>query len=127
MKAPVILLFTNDPFVGRVVEDAVLETRHGLRRICTSHDAFQTLQEGIDDADLAIVDLDPGMHGTALLEAMADRLPVIVITSLEENYLQPIASRRGARACLAKPFSAERLAKVIETLLQPSTATAKPS
>lgn len=122
MKAPVILLFTNDPSVCQAAQDAVFGSRHGLRLNRSSQDAFRSLREGTDDVDLVIIDLDPGMHGAALLEATADRLPVLVLTSLEEHFMQPLAKRHGALACLAKPFTAERLAEMIAELLRPRRA-----
>ena len=123
MKPHVILLLSTDPFVERIAREAVPATRHGLRVIQSSQEAFQQLREGISDVDLAIIDLDPGMHGSALLEAASERLPIIVLTSLEENYMDPIATRRGAVACLSKPFTTERLLSEINHALQPTAPT----
>lgn len=120
MNPQVVLLLSTDPFVERVARAAVPATRHGLRVIQSTQEAFRQLHEGCADVDLAIIDLDPGMHGAALLEAAGDRLPVIVITSLEENYMHPVAVRHGAVACLAKPFAAERLEEAIAQALKPA-------
>jgi DNA-binding NtrC family response regulator len=124
MNSSVILLLSTDPFVERAAREAVPATRHVLRVIQSSQEAFLQLKEGCDDIDLAIIDLDPGMHATAFLEAAGDRLPMIVLTSLEENYMRPIAARHGAVACLAKPFTAERLEKEIARILRDSSAAA---
>jgi DNA-binding NtrC family response regulator len=124
MKPQVILLLSSDPLVERIAREAVPATRHGLRVVQSSPEAFQHLCEGYADVDLALVDLDPGMHGAALLEAASERLPVIVLTSLEKNYMQPIATQRGAIACLAKPFTAEQLARAIEQALKHATTSA---
>lgn len=120
MKPPVILLISNDPSVEDLVGEAVLATRHGLRLRHTSTEAFQQLKEGCDDIDLAIIDLDPGVHGQALLEAVGDRLPVLVLSSLEEAYVHPLSQRHGARGCLTKPFTAEQLRAAIEHVLHDS-------
>lgn len=122
MNPHIILLLSTDPFVERVAREAVPATRHGLRVMQSSQEAFRQLHEGIPEVDLAIIDLDPGMHGSALLEAAGDRLPIIVVTSLEENYMHPVAARHGAIACLAKPFTAERLQKEIAQILQATAA-----
>ena len=61
---------------------------------------------------LVIVDVDPGAHGLALLEAIsgcADRPQIVVITALEETYMTPIARKHGASACLGKPITLQRL------------------
>ena len=117
MKPHVILLLSTDPFVERVAREAVLATRHGLRVKQSTAEAFRELAEGCADVDVAVIDLDPGMHGAALLEAAGDLLPVVVLTSLEENYMEPLAKRHGALACLSKPLSAVRLQEAIETVL----------
>lgn len=117
MKPAIILLLTTDAESERVARDAVTATRHGLRPVHSAPEAFRLLDGNCDDVDLAIIDLDPGMHGTALLEATGDRFPVIVLTSLEENYMQPVASRHGARECLTKPFQEEQLQAAIERVL----------
>ena len=118
MSPRVILLVCADPSVETLVREAAPATRHGLRVVQSSPEAFRQLREGCADVDLAIIDLDPGVHGSAILEAAGDRLPVLVLTSLEESYMQPIAARHGAVACLAKPFTAERLAKEITHILR---------
>ena len=62
--------------------------------------------------DLVIVDVDPGAHGLALLEAIsgcADRPPIVVITALEETYMKPISVEHGASACLGKPITIQKL------------------
>ena len=62
--------------------------------------------------DLIIIDVDPGAHGLALLEAIsgcAAKPQVVVITALEETYMIPIAAKHGAAACLGKPITLHRL------------------
>jgi DNA-binding response OmpR family regulator len=120
MKPSVILLLSNDPAVERLAREAATATRHGLRVVQNTPLAFQELKV-CDDVALAIIDLDPGMHGTALLEAVNERLPAIVLTSLEENYMTPIARRHGARECLTKPFSAAQLQAALERVLRNPT------
>ena len=116
MKPTIVLLLSADPAVERAAWEAVTATRHGLRSIHSAPAAFRALQES-DDVDAAVIDLDPGIHGTALLEAAGDRLPVIALTSLEREYMLPVASRHGARECLTKPFQAEELKTALERVL----------
>jgi len=117
MKPAVVLLLSTDPYAERMARGAVTATRHGLRVIQSTPAAFRELQAGCDDVDVAIIDLDPGMHGAALLEAVGDRLPVIVLTSLEGDYMSPVASRHGARECLTKPFPEGQLQAALERVL----------
>ena len=110
MKPPVVLLVSNDPAVASAVR--------------SSQAAFRQLQAAVSDFDLAIIDLDPGVHGSALLEAIGDRLPTLAVTSLEENYMDPITRRHGAFACLAKPFTADRLAELVNRALREGVTAA---
>jgi len=75
--------------------------------------------------DSLVVDLDPGSRGMALLAALCalwHRLPVIVVTALEENHVKPMVLRHGAVACLGKPLSIERLRRVIDRFVRPENA-----
>ena len=117
MKPAIILLMTADPTVERVACEAVTALRHGLRTARSAAEGFRDLETAREDVDVVIVDLDPGMHGTALLEAADVHFPVIVLTSLEANYMTPVASRHGARECLTKPFQAEELQAALKRVL----------
>jgi DNA-binding response OmpR family regulator len=64
----------------------------------TSREAFEILKREIRRLDIVIVDVDPGAHGLALLEAIsgcAERPPIIVVTALEETYMKPITAEHG--------------------------------
>ena len=112
MKTNLILLVDADADSLRLVLEAAARTGHGVRLAKTSRDAFAVLQKGLHDLDVVIVDVDPGAHGLALLEAVsacAERPPMVVVTALEETYMQSIAKEHGAAACLGKPITIERL------------------
>jgi nucleotide-binding universal stress UspA family protein len=93
----------------------------------TSREAFPLLTQHIHDLSALIVDVDPGAHGIALLEAIdgcAERPPMLVLTSLEEAYMQPIAEKHGALFCLAKPLSVTKVRSTLEnTLLRRHTTS----
>jgi DNA-binding response OmpR family regulator len=78
----------------------------------TSCDLFQLIQAGAGDVAVIVLDVDPGVHGMAVLEALeawGPAPPVIVISSLEEANLKPVALAHGAKECFGKPVSTERL------------------
>ena len=83
----------------------------------TSRDAFRILGDQMQRLEVVVVDVDPGAHGLALLEAIsscADRPPIVVITALEETYMEPIALKHGAAACLGKPITVQRLISTLK-------------
>jgi DNA-binding NtrC family response regulator len=114
---------TNTFYIGKksssmnsVVREAVKRTGHVLETLTNSREAFRLLQTRLHDIDLIFIDVDPGLHAMAILEALAgsENPPrVIVITGFEESDMTPIAHRHGATACIAKPFTAAELASLI--------------
>ena len=122
MKEKVILLVDADADCAGIVLEAGARTGHGVRLSRDSREAFGFLNREFDRIDSLVVDVDPGSHGMALLAALGAlrrRLPVIVLTALEESHMEPVAARHGAVACLGKPFSIERLRAVIDRFVRP--------
>jgi DNA-binding NtrC family response regulator len=117
MKKKIILLVDADADLAGAVLEVASQTGHGVRLAKTSRDAFKMLKNEIDDIEIAIIDVEPGAHGLALLEAISgreERPPVVVLTALEETYMEPIAERHGAAACMGKPVSVEKLKSTID-------------
>ena len=112
MKKHSILLIDADGDSEAIVSEAATLAGREVLMVKTSRDAFRILGDQIQRLDVVIVDVDPGAHGLALLEAIsscADRPPIVVITALEETYMEPIARKHGAAACLGKPIALHRL------------------
>jgi DNA-binding NtrC family response regulator len=130
MKENLILLVDADAdSVGDILE-AAAHTGHAVRLVKTSRDAFKILKDAIDQVEVAIVDVDPGAHGLALLEAITGREKrpaVIVLTALEETYMRPIAAQHGAAACLSKPISVEKLKSIVNQLPRVAARKRTPS
>ena len=89
-----------------------------MLKVTNAKSAFELLRSGLPEIDLVIIDVDPGIHSMAVLEALTARAsspPVIAVTGLEQFEMAPIARRHGAAACIAKPFTAaEFLARIEE-------------
>jgi DNA-binding NtrC family response regulator len=130
MRENLILLVDADAdSVGDVLE-AAAHTGHAVRLVKTSRDAFKILHDAIDQIEVAIVDVDPGAHGLALLEAITgreERPAVIVLTALEETYMKPIAAQHGAAACLSKPISVAQLKSTVNQLPRVAARKRTPS
>ena len=112
MTKNIILLVDADGDCEEAVALAAAKTKHDLRWVKTSREAFTILSRQIRQLAAVIVDVDPGAHGLALLEAIsscAERPPMLVLTALEESYMEHIAKRHGAVACLGKPIGMAKL------------------
>lgn len=114
-----ILLVDDDAGV-RFALTEVLRDR-GYRVICaTSGAQALTLLAGVD---VVVTDLTmPGMDGLELVSrilARAPGLPVILLTAHGSEQLVRIASSRGARGCLSKPFDIDDVARAIEHARMP--------
>ena len=123
MKGNTLLLVDFDGDAEPVVSEAAKRTGGAVLVAKTSRDAFRILGDQMQRLDLVIVDVDPGAHGLALLEAIsgcADRPPIVVITALEETYMKPISMKHGAAACLGKPITVQRLCSSLNDVSQRS-------
>jgi DNA-binding response OmpR family regulator len=112
MKENTVLLVDADGDSETIVSEAANRTGRDVLVAKTSRDAFRILGDQMQRLDLVIVDVDPGAHGLALLEAIsgcADRPQIVVITALEETYMKPISMKHGAAACLGKPMGIAKL------------------
>jgi CheY-like chemotaxis protein len=114
MKRRIVLLIDADADTATSVLEAASLTNLDVRFARTSRDLFPLIQAGLDDVAVIVLDVDPGVHNLAVLEtldAWGPAPPVIVISSLEESQLRPVA--HGAKECLGKPVSDERLRMAI--------------
>ena len=122
MKEKIVLLLDADADCAGTVLEAGARTGHGVRLSRDGPQAFAFLNREFDCIDSLVVDVDPGSDGTALLAtlcALWHRLPVIVLTAaVEESHMKPVVLRYGAVACLGKPFSVERLTRVIDRFVR---------
>ena len=127
MKRNVVLLIDADADTASSLLEAASVANLDVRFARTSRDLFQLIQTGLDDVAVVVLDIDPGVHGMAVLEALdawAPAPPVIVISSLEEAHLEPVALAHGAQECFGKPVSIERLKTAIAKLARPPEARA---
>ena len=107
-----LLLIDADADCEELMSQAASHTDYTVLLAKTSREAFEILEEKLGRLDLIVVDVDPGAHSLALLEAIsacADHPPIIVVTALEEIYMSPIAAEHGAVRCLGKPLGLPRL------------------
>ena len=121
MKREILLVANGDAASNATIAEAVKQSGHLLRKISSCRQAFEILSCGLNGVDAVIIDLDPGVHSMAVLEAIGSSAaapPVIAITSRKETEIAPIAFRRGATDCIGKPFSVRRLLAVINAVSQ---------
>jgi DNA-binding response OmpR family regulator len=120
MEREILLVANGDADSNAIVEAVAKQIGRRLRKVSSTWQAVDILATDMSDVDVAIIDLDPGLHSLAILEAIGGHPvapPVIVLTSLEESDVTPIASRHGAVVCLTKPFQHPHLSKALELCL----------
>lgn len=116
MKEKMLLLVDADGDCAGLVQEAAARTGHSVRLCRGSREAFAILKADLNQVAGVIVDLDPGAHSLALLEALSsrERRPqVLALTGWEELHMKPVAALHGAIACLGKPLAIERLRAAI--------------
>lgn len=118
MKANALLISQKASDSDGTIAQAVSRAGFALLQATDAKSAFELLRHGLPEIDLVIIDVDPGIHSMAVLEAITSLKaapPVIVVTGLEQSEMEPIARGHGAAACLGKPFTtAEILARIDE-------------
>lgn len=112
-----VLLAEDDEDIGRVVEQKLSNAAIPVTWKKNGPDAWNAVQ--IEKPALAILDVDlPGMSGLDVLSRIKSTPEtrgtlVVVITALGHDAYVGEALRRGASACLVKPFRpADLLARV---------------
>ena len=125
MKENVLLIADADSDCIEIAVTGAQQSGHAVLRAHSAPEAIKILDVGVSNVNAIVIDVGPGMHGMAVLEAiggMNEHPPVVVLTDLEETYMRPIVVSHGAAACISKPFTAERLASAIARI----TGTSQP-
>ncbi|NAZ77903.1 response regulator [Kineococcus sp. T13] len=120
----------SGPVRVAVVDDQTL-VRQGILRLLALSDAVRVVGEGEDgdqalelvargDVDVLLLDLRmPRRDGIATLEALRERgevVPVLVLTTFDDDELVLAALRAGARGYLLKDVTLEQVLSAIRTL-----------
>ena len=125
MKRSVVLVLDADADTARAVASAATTRNCDLRFVQTSKEFFRFCREDFENVIAIILEIDPGMHGMAILEASdvcENTPPIVVVSALEEHCLGPVVQRHGAIACLGKPLSFTQLGRALDQAVERATA-----
>ena len=125
MKRNVVLVLDADADTARAVASAATTRNCDLRFVQTSKEFFHFCREDFENVIAIILEVDPGMHGMAILEASdvcENTPPIVVVSALEEQCLGPVVQRHGAIACLGKPLSFTQLGRALDQAVERATA-----
>jgi DNA-binding NtrC family response regulator len=102
----------------------------GKAKAHPKENTFDILSLGLDDINLAIVDLRADTQSLAIVEALTHTKPappVIALVDGRDAEAMPELHRHGAAACLRKPFCADELARLIELVCRSNSHEDLPS
>jgi FixJ family two-component response regulator len=125
MKRSVVLVLDAYADTARAVASAATTRNCDLRFVQTSKEFFHFCREDFENVIAIILEIDPGMHGMAILEASdvcENTPPIVVVSALEEHCLGPVVQRHGAIACLGKPLSFTQLGRALDQAVERATA-----
>ena len=117
MSAPLILLLSSDPAAEAAIRSAVTSGGREIRQLGSDYGAMAVIHEVLREAALALVDLDPGLHGYELCRAAAHHMPVIAFTGDADTGVEEKAREHGACGCLRKPLDVEQVRVLLDETL----------
>ncbi len=117
MSSPVILLVSADAAVVEAVRSAIATSRRELRHLGSDYGAMAVIHAAGPQTSLALVDLDPTLHGLELCRAAAQHMPVIALLGDADRSTEENAREHGACGCLRKPLDPPRVQAVLDETL----------
>jgi len=121
-----ILVVDDEPSIRHLLQSVLVDEKYWVETAGSTPEALSRLQEG--PFDVAIVDLLlPGANGLILAEAirMLDPgTPVILITAYGSPSFEMMASHPAVTHYIHKPFTLERLLRVVRECLTASPGLA---
>jgi len=124
MSRPIVFIATKDRDFECAVLDAVMETRHGLRRACDIRDVWRVLTEETHHIALAIIDRDFHQHGLTLLHTLNGTDPDFPILAVARSNEAVVEAKRGCKLAidyLVKPVTVSELRRKINELCSPAS------
>jgi CheY-like chemotaxis protein len=117
-----VLLCEDMPLVREVVCANLRRAGHEVTAVADGPAAWTAWREAV--FDVAIVDWNlPGLRGAALVERLAQRGSVLVLTASSDLGIERQALAAGARQVLRKPISAPELAEALAAVAPGVVAT----
>lgn len=108
-----ILVADDDPDSNLVLKDRLESFGFPVTAVSNGREAVEEIMRGsyaLAVMDVMMPEMD-GLDALRLIRRIQPKIPVIMITSIEENAAVSIAG--GARACLLKPVDPERLKEAV--------------
>jgi DNA-binding response OmpR family regulator len=123
-----IALVEDEEGVRETMRTALAREGYRVEPYADGLAAWQSFERALPD--LAILDiLLPGLDGRELcrrLRALSERLPILFVTSRDEEFDRVLGLELGADDYLCKPFSIRELAARVKVLLRRAALAAEP-
>ena len=117
MSTQLILLVSSDAAAVEAVRAAMEKSRRELRHLASDYGAMAVIHAAGPQASLALVDLDPALHGLELCRAAAQHMPVIALLGGADGGTEESAREHGACGCLRKPLDPPRVRALLDETL----------
>jgi len=121
-----VAVVEDEDTIREGISVALRREQYGAEAFADGQSAWASFQRALPD--LAILDIGlPRMDGLELcrrLRALSERLPIIFVTSREEEFDRVLGLEIGADDYLCKPFSMRELMARVKVLLRRASYTA---
>lgn len=126
---PTILVVDDSIAVRRMLDRVLSQSGYQVVQCRDGKEALEMLNKSVKHASLIICDIDmPRLDGLGLLKEIRSHprwhsLPVVMLTSRENNLHRQKAMSLGATTYFTKPFSPAELLKCLSELLTPPVSS----
>jgi len=124
MPEYIIMVVDDSPTVVKFVSFALRSAGHKVIGACDGMEALEKLAASPREVDLVITDLNmPNVDGYEFIATLRKnqryaRVPIIILSSEEEEHDKQLGARAGASAYLVKPFRPDVLLAEVSKFLK---------
>jgi CheY-like chemotaxis protein len=117
-----VLIVEDDQPVREILSSALATAGYEVHEVADGPEALEKAEEVVPDVVLLDVRM-PGIDGFEVCRELKERpatrrVPVILVTGVDDQALYAQATAAGATACLTKPFRLESLLALTRTVIE---------
>lgn len=117
-----VLVVDDDQDFGRLVRELLVRNGYTVTVVASGKACLETAR--LERPDLILLDIMmPGMDGYDVCQELRKdeglhKVPIVILTALEDPKLNQKAFAAGAKLCMTKPFQPDKLINAVQMALK---------